>query len=155
MRNTIIELGTGADSGRNLMAIYQEITDPTPRLAFNIRVTGRGGAHWQGYSSPQNVVLPVGMSLADMLSMSPNHVWNDGLRLFMAEGWTAEAMWRGMPVDARNSGASTRPWNYLQQALGREADKIWREETGRKRVPEKRSVKEEDEEEEEQEGDEE
>lgn len=137
-----IVLGKGENSGRNKLAIFSD-TDDTPRLASNIQLEGRRNTQWQGYPSPQYVFLPVGLSLAEVLAHYPNHVWNDGLRLFMAEGWIAEKMWHGLPTDARNTGASTRQWNYLQQALGREADKIAKEMTGRKRVPEKRPKKDE------------
>lgn len=140
LKDNTIELGTGEESGRNRLAIFQDV-DEIPRLAFNIRLRGQGRVHWQGYPSPQGTCLPVGLSLAEILAMYPNHVWNDGLRIFMAEGWQAERMWSGLPADARNAGASTRQWNYLQQALGREADKIVKETTGRKRVPVRRAKK--------------
>jgi hypothetical protein len=133
----IITLGQGQDSGRNRLAIFQDI-DNTPRLAYNIRVEGRTGTQWEGYRSPRKVFLPVGASLSEILAHYPNHVWNDGLRLFMAEGWQAEKMWNILPTDARNDGANTRKWNYLQQALGREADKVGQEQFGEKRVPDKR-----------------
>lgn len=134
----VITLGRGQDSGRNRLAIFQD-TDDIPRLAFNIRVEGRTGIQWKGYPSPSESFLPVGTSLSEILAHYPNHVWNDGLRLFMAEGWQAEKMWNVLPKDARNDGASTRKWNYLQQALGREADKIGQEQFGEKRVPDKRT----------------
>lgn len=136
----IITLGRGQNSGRNRLAIFQD-TDTIPRLAFNIRVQGR--TQWKGYLLPKDYVLPVGISLSEILAHYPNHVWNDGLRLFMAEGWQAEGMWQATPIDARNNGARDREWNYLQQALGREADKIGEEEFGQKRVPDKRPKKDE------------
>lgn len=138
----IITLGHGQDSGRNRFALFQD-RDNVPRLAFNVRVEGRSGLQWKGYPSPRDTFLPVGMSLSEILAQYPNHVWNDGLRLFMAEGWQAERMWHLLPSDARNAGASTRKWNYLQQALGREADKVGQEQFGEKRVPDKRVKKDE------------
>lgn len=136
----VITLGRGQDSGRNRLAIFHD-TDNVARLAFNIRVEGRTGMQWKGYPSPRDTVLPVGVSLSEVLAYYPNHVWNDGLRIFMAEGWQAERMWNVLPSDARNEGASTRKWNYLQQALGREADKVGQEQFGQKRVPDKRLKK--------------
>lgn len=138
----VITLGRGQNSGRNRLAIFKD-ADNIPRLAFNIRVEGRTGIQWKGYPSPKERGLPVGASLSEILAHYPNHVWNDGLRLFMAEGWQAETMWNVLPKDARNEGANTRKWNYLQQALGREADKIGQEQFGEKRVPDKRSKKDE------------
>ena len=134
----ITEIEPGSDSGRNLTAIFLDCDDE-PRLKFNVRCkNGRSKQLWPLFRSVKEVDLPVGTTLKQVCNFFPLHVWGDGIRLFMAEGWTAEQIWNEIPLEARNSGAATRPWNYLQQAMGREADKMFEENGNLKRVPIKR-----------------
>lgn len=127
----------GKDSGRNLMVIFQDI-DNQPRLNHNIHcITGRNKGHWAHFNSVADVDIPVGTTLKQMCTFYPLHCWGEVLRIFMAEGWTAEQIWRALPEPAR-CHAPIRPWNYLQQAMGREADKIHAEAGNGKRIPIKR-----------------
>ncbi|EXJ70839.1 uncharacterized protein A1O5_05830 [Cladophialophora psammophila CBS 110553] len=79
--------------------------------------------------------LPAGLSLTQVVHSYPRHAWGSMLRVYMAEGWTAERMWNHLPHDFRRNQGAQRPWNYIQAAMGREVDKMFEEETGRKRVP--------------------
>jgi len=138
LQDAVTEISLGRDSGRNMMAIFDDI-DSTPRTKFNIRCKkGRSKTHWTRYHGVEDVDIPVGTTLKNMCQFYPFHCWGDGLRIFMAEGWTAEQMWKQLPRDARCDQARERPWNYLQQAMGREADIIYVEAGNSKRVPMKR-----------------
>ena len=132
------EIQTCMNSGRNLLAIFEDC-DPTPRLKYNIRVkNGRSEKVWKRFKGVSEVNVPVGMTLEQMCRYYPLHVWGDGIRIFMAESWTAQMIYEALPKESRNDGARTRPWNYLQQAMGREADKMFEEETKGKRIINKR-----------------
>lgn len=134
----IHQIGQGMDSGRNLLAIFEDC-DEEPRLAYNVRCrNGRSKIIWPKFKSVKEIDMPIGTTLKQICHYFPLHVWGDGMRIFIAEGWTAEQIWREIPVEARNSGAANRPWNYLQQAMGREADKMYEESGGEKRVLVKR-----------------
>lgn len=138
LKGFVAEIVPGRDSGRNMMAIFDDI-DATPRTRFTIRCKkGRSKEHWPHYHSVEDVDIPIGTTLKHMCQYYPLHCWADGLRIFMAEGWTAEQMWKQLPADARCDQARERPWNYLQQAMGREADIIYVEAGNNKRVPTKR-----------------
>jgi len=138
LKGFVAEIVPGRDSGRNMMAIFDDI-DTTPRTRFTIHCKkGRSKEHWPHYHSVEDVDIPIGTTLKHMCQYYPLHCWADGLRIFMAEGWTAEQMWKQLPPDARCDQARERPWNYLQQAMGREADIIYVEAGNNKRVPTKR-----------------
>lgn len=55
----------------------------------------------------------------------------EGLRIFAAEGWGGEEIYRNMPIEMRRLFRSKirRPWNTIQQRQGREA-KFQRAEDG-------------------------
>lgn len=138
LQGHVVEIRPGRDSGRNMMAIFDDI-DSTPRTKFNIRCkNGRSKQLWPHWHDVKDVNIPMGLTLKHLCRFYPLHCWGDGLRMFMAEGWTAEQIWKELPHGARCHGASTRPWNYLQQAMGREADKMYEEAGNVKRVPIKR-----------------
>jgi len=132
--DSIHTIGKGMKVGRNLLAYFDDLDD-IPRLKFNVRCEhGRSKKLWPNYPHPSEAVIPVGTTLEQLCSRYPLHCWADGLRIFMAENWSAEQIWHGLPHDARNEGASVRKWNYLQQAMGREADKMYEEDENTPRV---------------------
>lgn len=133
----IKKIGQGMNAGQNLMAIFRDLDDK-PRTKYLLEVErGRNVKHWPQY--PRfNQPLRAGMSLEDICLECPGHAWGTGLRLFIAEGWTGERIYRQLPLDAANHGAATRKWNFLQQAMGREVDRMQEEDGQAKRVPQKR-----------------
>lgn len=135
----VVEVGEGMDSGRNMMAIFED-SGEKPRLKYNLRIKkGRDSLVWPGWQDHTEVNVPAGTTLEDMCRFYPLHVWCDALRIFHAEGWTAEQIWNYLPENARNnSTARGRPWNYIQAAIGREADKMNEEAGNGKRIPQKR-----------------
>lgn len=113
----------GFNSGRNLMALFG--TDNVPRTRYPLRVEGgRSAAEFpqltRAYPS-SDTVIPMGTSLNEIIRDYPLHVWGTGLRLFLAEGWGAQRVYNQLAQGVRRTGAKTRPWNYIQQAYGREA----------------------------------
>lgn len=137
--NVVVEIQPGADSGRNMMAIFEDKGEE-PRLRYNLKVKqGKDIQVLPGWKTHEEANVPMGTTLTEMCLYYPLHVWGDCLRIFIAEGWTGKQIWDATPPPARNH-AQIRPWNYVQQAMGREADKIQEEISGMKRVIEKRAT---------------
>lgn len=133
----IKRIGQGMSAGQDLMAIFGDLDDK-PRTKYSLEIErGRNIKHWPQYPHFEQP-LRGGMSLEDICLECPGHVWGTGLRLFIAEGWTGEKIYRQLPPDAANHGAATRKWNFLQQAMGREVDRMQEEDGQAKRVPQKR-----------------
>ncbi|EXJ81820.1 hypothetical protein A1O1_07885 [Capronia coronata CBS 617.96] len=134
-----IALGRGRRSGLDQLAFFGD--DTVPRTMFPIRVDrGRTGRAASDEYPASDEILPARLSLEEICRLYPNHVWGSMLRIFMAESWTAEGIWQALPAGYRHAEANTRPWNYIQAAFGREVDQMTREETGKKRVPQKRKA---------------
>ena len=132
-------------SGRNLMAVFPRVGDLVPRTRYRIRIErGRAGKDARDQYPPSNEVIPAGLTLEEICRRYPNHVWGTGLRLFMHELMNAEAIWKATPENVRHDGFKIRPHNYLQQAIGRENDKIHFEMLGRDRAKLPKAKKEED-----------
>jgi hypothetical protein len=70
--------------------------------------------------------VPASQTLVEIARNYPNYIWGDILRVYIAEGWDAEAVWRALPANFRHNTSQVRPWNYLQQAFGRKQDIIRR-----------------------------
>lgn len=131
-------VGKGMTAGRNFLAYFND-KDDQPRLKYNVQTEhGRPKKLHPKYPHPSKNIIPAGTSLEEICQYYPLHVWADGLRIFMAENWTAEKIFRLLPEDTRNTGATARQWNYLQQAMGREADKMYEEDDNGPRVVTKR-----------------
>ncbi|EXJ76925.1 hypothetical protein A1O3_10082 [Capronia epimyces CBS 606.96] len=132
-----ITLGRGRNSGLNQLALFG--LDDVPRTIYPLEVhRGRMGRASSSQYPAADTILPARLSLQEICKQYPNHVWGSLLRIFIAEGWTAEQIWQELPEDYRHNEATTRPWNYIQAAFGRETDQMTKEETGQKRVPAKR-----------------
>ncbi|KIW14213.1 hypothetical protein PV08_06994 [Exophiala spinifera] len=127
-------IGSGADAGSNLMALFGDET--TPRTMYNLVVEeGRAGNDaWRGYP-PATRVIPARLTLEEICRWYPNHVWGTGLRLFASEGWKAKRIFENLPANARNHGAGSRPWNYLQARVLREKKALYEEQTKKKWNP--------------------
>lgn len=117
------ELVRGRDSGRNLMGYFGQ--DEILRTLYPLRLRGGrprnafGGAA-RGYPAA-DTIIPLGTSLRDIIRHYPLHVWGDGLRLFMAEGWSATKVYKRLPAVAKHGeGKKARPWNYMQEAFERQ-----------------------------------
>lgn len=133
-----MELERGPEGARNLFAIFQDVDDQK-RLVCNIKIKGGRTPHtYPGFRDPKVHHLAVGMSLAEICKHLPLHVWGDGLRLFICEGMDAKEIYSLLPEKARNNSQDNRPHNYLQQAMGRQADEMFAEVEGTKRVIKKR-----------------
>lgn len=139
IRQQAITVGHGTRGGINQLAFFggETVARTIHPLTVERGRVGRAGS--SAYPSA-DTVLPARLTLAEICRLYPNHVWGSLLRVFIAEGWTAEQVWQALPASYRHNEASTRPWNYLQAAFGRETDQMTREETGRKRIPKKRKV---------------
>lgn len=116
-------VGEGMNAGRNLMAFYGN--DNVARTRYPLRIIdGRTGREWNtpNPSYPDSTtIIPRGTSLEEIVRQYPYHAWGRCLRLFMAEGLTADRVYEMLPRDARNNSATTRQWNYLQKAFERQA----------------------------------
>ncbi len=120
-------------SGRNLMALFDN--SDTPRTRYRLRVEkGRAGQYAAAGYPEAHTELPARLSLREICQHFPNHVWGNGLRLFMHEYIRPEQIWRDLPDNVRMKGCKGRMHNYLQQAIGRQIDAMMLEETGEKRV---------------------
>ncbi|KIX05216.1 uncharacterized protein Z518_06088 [Rhinocladiella mackenziei CBS 650.93] len=125
-------LGQGQGSGRNLLALFGNDNVPRTRYPLQVERGRRARYHHPGYPEAQ-AIIPAGLSLGEICRLYPNHVWGSLLRIYMAEGWGGRRIWRYLPLNARvNTG--NRPWNNIQQAIGRELDKMVEEDAGVKRV---------------------
>lgn len=134
-------LGSGYNSGRNRLAIFTSGNVDTPRTTFPIRVErGRFGRAADARYPSADQILPGGLSLPEICAQYPNHVWGSMMRVFLAEEWHAERIWNALPQDVRHHTTRARPWNYIQQAIGREIDRMFFEVTGCRRVPVPREV---------------
>ncbi|OAP55869.1 hypothetical protein AYL99_10021 [Fonsecaea erecta] len=130
-------IGSGLNSGRNLLVIRQGTSQPVTRVPLIIE-RGRNDRHRGGHYPHQDTPLPAGLTLEQIIRSYPRHAWGTMLRVFLAEGWPADRIWRLMPEDMRNTKSAARPWNYIQAAMGREIDRMAFEDTGVHRVPPKR-----------------
>jgi hypothetical protein len=116
-----------------LLAIFGN--DEEPRTMYPLRIERARNGNLGDARFPQaQTLIPARTSLREICARYPNHVWGSMLRIFRAEGWGSEKIWNALPSDVRHSVAQTRPWNYLQQATGREIDRMIVEETGARRT---------------------
>lgn len=134
-----VVIGTGADAGSNLMALFGVEETPRTRWYLLVQEGRKGRDAWSKYPS-STMPIPPGLTLAEICRGYPNHVWGTGLRLFESEGWKAKQIFDHLPVDARNQGAPSRPWNYLQARLLREKKNLYQEQTGLKWNPVPKSL---------------
>ena len=126
-----------AESGRNLMALFGD--DEEPRLKYPMTIErGRKGQYYSSKHQSWDEPLPAGLTLKQVCNDYPNHVWGSGLRIFMRENWDAERIYRELPTGCKPDGAEQRKWNYLQQAMGREDDRMAQED-GNPREPQKKT----------------
>ena len=126
-----------ADSGRNLMALFGD--DEEPKLKYPMTIErGRKGQYYSSNHQSWDEPLPAGLTLKQVCNDYPNHVWGSGLRIFMRENWDAERIYRELPTGCKPDGAEQRKWNYLQQAMGREDDRMAQED-GNPREPQKKT----------------
>ena len=127
------QVGTGlAEGGRNMLALFGNDNEPRTRCPLQNPHGRRGNAANNRYP-PSTQILPARTSLTEMCERYPNHVWGPFLRIFMRERWDEERIWRALPADVRHNNSSTRPWNYLQQAVGRQVDLMYSETHNSKR----------------------
>ena len=126
-----------ADSGRNLMALFGSDEEPRTKYPMTIE-RGRKGQYYSSKHRSWDEPLPARLTLKEICNEYPNHVWGSGLRIFMRENWDAERIYRELPVGCRADGAEQRKWNYLQQAMGREDDRMAQED-GNPREPQKKT----------------
>lgn len=133
-----VEIARGLAGPRNLFAVFDD-RGPEKRLIRNIKlIKARSTQDYPGFKDPKVHHLPMGISLPEICVHYPLHVWGDGLRLFICEGMDAKDIYNNLPVTARNNKQNGRPHNYLQQAMGREADSMFLEAGGKKRTIQKR-----------------
>ena len=126
-----------AESGRNLMALFGD--DEEPRMKYPTTIErGRKGQYYSNKHQSWDEPLPAGLTLKQVCNDYPNHVWGSGLRIFMRENWDAERIYRELPTGCKPDGAEQRKWNYLQQAMGREDDRMAQED-GNPREPQKKT----------------
>ena len=126
-----------AESGRNLMALFGD--DEEPKLKYPMTIErGRKGQYYSSKHQSWDEPLPAGLTLKQVCNDYPNHVWGSGLRIFMRENWDAERIYRELPTGCKPDGAEQRKWNYLQQAMGREDDRMAQED-GNPREPQKKT----------------
>ena len=125
-------IGRGINSGRNLLVIIDGQQEPVLRVPLLISRLKRVPTRDPPYPD-EHTIIPAGTTLRDVLQYYPRHVWGEMLRVFLSERWEARAMYDLLPQEARNH-ANTRPWNYLQAAMGREMDQMSKEETGKARI---------------------
>ena len=126
-----------AESGRNLMALFGD--DEEPKLKYPMTIErGRKGQYYSNKHRSWDGPLPAGITLKQVCNDYPNHVWGSGLRIFMRENWDAERIYRELPTGCKPDGAEQRKWNYLQQAMGREDDRMAQED-GNPREPQKKT----------------
>ena len=126
-----------AESGRNLMALFGD--DEEPRMKYPMTIErGRKGQYYSNKHTSWDEPLPSGLTLKQVCNDYPNHVWGSGLRIFMRENWDAERIYRELPTGCKPDGAEQRKWNYLQQAMGREDDRMAQED-GNPREPQKKT----------------
>jgi len=137
-------IGKGMNGGRNLLALFDYENEPRTRYVLMVE-RGRKGREANNAYPASTDALPLGLTLDEVCQRYPNHVWGTMLRVFESEGWEAEKIWSALPEDCRHDTSKVRPWNYLQQAMGRETDKMVHEETGQRRVPLRRKKESEDE----------
>lgn len=148
-------IGPGWGSGCDLVAFFGD--DPVPRLRYTLSTNrGRDGRkdengrlHMVGKQKGRDPKypssfdpLPMGTPLDNAVRSYPNHVWGNFLRVLMAEGFSEKRVYDLLPADfAHRHGSKAddkRPWNYLQQAYGREIDKQMEESNWPKRRIDKR-----------------
>ena len=133
------QIGKGWHSGRDWLVLRDGDNEPvlqTPLVVVRCKreMSGQQSGQYPGAS----FVIPAGTTLSQMCRLYPRHVWGEMLRIFLSEGWDARRMWELIPSDARNHSHG-RHWNYFQAAMGRESDLMWFEETGERRVPQKKA----------------
>ena len=134
-------------AGRNLMGLFDN--EDIARTRYRLRLErGRSLNHAAVGYPESHTEIPARLTLREICQRYPNHVWGTGLRLFMHEHCPAELIWQYLPDGVRMKGCKGRPHNYLQQAIGREIDKIMKEDTGRDRqIIKRKSEKDENDEE--------
>ena len=126
-----------AESGRNLMALFGNDEEPRTKYPMTIE-RGRKGQYYSNNHRSWDEPLPARLTLKEVCNDYPNHVWGSGLRIFMRENWDAERIYRELPKGCKPDGAEQRKWNYLQQAMGREDDRMAQED-GNPREPQKKT----------------
>ncbi|KAK5073037.1 hypothetical protein LTR64_000556 [Lithohypha guttulata] len=132
------QIDDGVDGAKGLLVKFSDKDDQL-RLKYDLKIVkGRPHSQWPAFKSVEEINVPMGTTLEQMCQHFPLHVWGHGLRIFIHEGKTAEWIWNAVPPKARNKGSKSRPWNYYQQAMGREVDRMREESGSAKRVPEKR-----------------
>ncbi|KIW63381.1 hypothetical protein PV04_10230 [Phialophora macrospora] len=134
------QVGEGLASGRNWLVIRIGSQDPVLRAPLLIARCKRDPINQQiGTAYPTaEQIIPAGTSLQQVCQHFPRHVWGEMLRIFLSERWDARRIWDLLPPNMRNN-SSSRPWNYLQAAMGREVDTMMQEDTGVRRVPLKKA----------------
>jgi hypothetical protein len=127
-------IGKGVRSGCNWLVVVDGSEEPVLRVPLMIERSKCDTSESNSYPG-SNTVIPAGTSLRTICQEYPRHVWGEMLRIFMSESWDGRDIWNLLPLNFRNN-ALNRPWNYIQAATGREADRMTWETTGRQRVKE-------------------
>ena len=124
-KGTGYKIGKGLKSGKGYLGYLDPSRPDTAVTNRPLKIDGKKlSKPFAKYPAPEQII-PAGLSLGDICSMYPNHVWGQTLRIFAAEDLNGTQVHAMLPHDFlvnQKKALQGRKANYMEHAIGRQAD---------------------------------
>lgn len=116
--NDAVEAPRAVGSGSNLMAYFDDETNP--RTRYELLIEGN-----DGHGNTAQAILDACMTLPEICEEYPEYVTRSSLvLLFSREGWTSHLIWNNIPRESRRLSPGGCPWSYIDDNLQKQMEKL-------------------------------